>query len=431
MKVLSIKELAGVLKATFIETGRAETECTGIGTDSRTIKTGDCFFAISGENFDGHNYLADAFAKGAACAVVEKDIETQDFAGKSVLRVRDTVKALGLLAGWYRWLAGFKVVGITGSAGKTTTKQITYHVLSRFFRVHCSPRSFNNQIGVPLTLLGAEPEVDVVVTELGSNHPGEISYLTRIARPDVAVVTNVHPAHLEGFGDIQNIVREKLSIVEGLESGGVLIINGDFSLLVDACRAGGLRFLTFGKSEGSDYRISDIYSDGHTGRFEIDGVEVNLPLAGSGNVENAAAAWAVCNRFGIGVADFARAIQTLPGISMRSELLRLGTLTVLNDCYNANPASMKNALEILAAIEPTGERRRIFICGEMAELGEHAERLHAELGKSIAVAKVELLLAVGPLAKIAADAAKVSAGSGLQVKYFEDTVSACNKLHEF
>jgi UDP-N-acetylmuramoyl-tripeptide--D-alanyl-D-alanine ligase len=431
MKKISITDLAEIIKASFVKSGSAKQVCTGVSTDSRTVKAGDCFFAIAGEKFDGHDYLCKAFAKGAACVVVERDIETKDFADRCVLRVLDTIEALGIFAGWYRRRDGFKVVAITGSAGKTTTKHIIAHVLGRTFNVHSSPKSFNNNIGVPLTLLGAGQDTEIVVAELGSNHPGEISHLTRIASPDVAVVTNVYPAHLEGFGDIQTIVREKISIAEGLEPDGVLIVNGDFKMLVDACRTGGLKFLTFGKSDDSDYRVGDIRQDVFAGRFTIDGMEIYLPLAGSGNIENALAAWAVCSRFGIEAADFARAVKTLPAVSMRAELFQLGTLTILNDCYNANPVSMKNALEILADIDSAGRGRKVFICGEMAELGQQTEKLHVELGTFIAEAKIELVLAVGPLAKIAAEAAKASAGDDLQIKCFGDTPSACNKLHEF
>jgi len=163
----------------------------------------------------------------------------------------------------------------------------------------------------------------------------------------------------------------------------------------------------------------------------MESVEVHLPLPGQGNIENALAAWAVCSRFGVEARDFAQAVKTLPSVSMRTEILQAGTLTILNDCYNANPASMKNALEILAGIDPAGGRRLVFICGEMAELGEQSEELHAELGTFIAGAKVQLLLAVGKLAKVTAESARANAQRDLQIKYFEDTPSACNKLHEF
>ncbi len=404
---------------------------TGTSTDSRSTKAGDCFFAIGGENFDGHDYVADAFAKGAVCAVVSKDIDEEKSAGKCLLKVEDTIRALGELAREYRRRAGYKVVAITGSAGKTTTRQIIFHALSRRFRVYQSPKSFNNQIGLPLTLLGAAADDQIVIAELGSNHPGEISYLTRIAEPDIAVVTNVYPAHLEGFGDLQTIIQEKLSISEGLKSDGVLIINGDFDRLVDACRAGGLKFITFGKSDDCDYRAGNIRPDGPASRFTIDGTEVYLPLAGPGNVENALAAWAVCSQFDLTIDDFAQAIETLSPVSMRTELLQIGTLTVLSDCYNANPASMKNALEILASLDTTGQRRKVFICGDMAELGGQTERLHTELGVNIAQAGVQLLLAVGKFAKIAAEAAQKNADNYLEIKCFEDTVSAYNNLNQF
>jgi len=433
MKKFPIADLV-IITGAKLQASRCEHEVssfTGVSTDSRSTIESDCFFAIAGENFDGHDYVADALAKGAVCAVVSTDIDEEFSAGMCLLKVEDTVKALGELAREYRRRAGYKVVAITGSAGKTTTRQITYHALSRRFRVHQSPKSFNNQIGLPLTLLGAAADDQVVIAELGSNHPGEISSLTRIAEPDIAVVTNVHPAHLEGFGDLQTIIQEKSSISEGLRPDGVFIINGDFDRLVDACQARGLRFTTFGKSDGCDYRAGNIRPDGPASRFTIDGTEVYLPLAGPGNVENALAAWAVCSQLDLTIEDFAQALKTLPPVSMRAELLQIGTLTVLSDCYNANPASMRNALDILAGINQKEGRRLVFICGDMAELGQQAEQLHRELGAYIMQTGVQLLLAVGKFAKIAAMAAQENADYDLQIKCFADTASARNNLHEF
>ena len=436
MEQFSVADLGRIIGArpqqgTRCESGVA-TDCfTRVSTDSRTVKPGDCFFAIKGENFDGHDYVSAAFEKGAACAVVGKAVGVEQTGGKCVLSVEDTIKALGDFAREYRRRAGFKVVAITGSAGKTTTRQIAYHVLSRHFRVHQSPKSFNNNIGLPLTLLTADAQTEIVVAELGSNHPGEIAHLTRIALPDVAVVTNVHPAHLEGFGDLATIVKEKLSISEGLAPGGDLIINADFGDLVGACRAKGLHFVTFGKSESADHRATDVICDGLTSRFTINDVEVRMPLPGAGNVENALAAWAICSQFGLKIEDFAESVRTLPAVSMRTELLQIGTLTVLNDCYNANPASMENALDILRNLDAGSKRRRVFICGDMAELGRDAGRLHTQLGASIARAKVQLLIAVGRLAAVAAEAALRAADYDLQTKCFKDASAACDNLHEF
>ncbi len=431
MKAFLITELAGITEA-YCETDiDSSVFFTGVSTDSRTVKTGECFFAIAGENFDGHDYVCDAFANGAVCAVVSRD---EKFTGDCILRVKDTIKALGDLAREYRRRMNFKVAAITGSVGKTTTRQIVHQVLSQHFGVHQSPKNFNNNIGLPLTLLGAEEDDEIIIAELGSNYPGEIAYLTGIAQPDIAVVTNVYPSHLSGFGDLETITEEKLSISEGLRQGGVFIINGDFERLLEGSRGKGVAFTTFGRSKDCDIRGEDIVCGGSESRFTIEGTEITLPLAGGGNVENALAAWAVCSRFGISIDDFAQDIRGLgdyAGIAMRAQLMEIGTLTVLNDCYNANPASMQNALEILVNLKEGEKRRRVFICGDMAELGRQSEELHNELGKRIAEAKVQLVLAVGESATIAAERAKSTAEYNLQTKCFKDTLSACNNLKEF
>ena len=443
MKKFSIKDLAQIIKAVPLSaksaTGGLNTAITGVSIDSRTIKTGDCFFAIAGDNFDGHDYINDAFDKGAVCTVVSRKIANRKklnakrytlYANK-ILRVDDTIKALASFAGAYRRQGSFKVVAITGSAGKTTTRQIAYHVLKRHYRCYQAPKNFNNALGLPLTLLGAGPEDKIIIAELGSNSPGELAYLTQIAEPDIALVTNVHPAHLAGFGNLEAIVREKLSISEGLRPDGVLIINGDYSRLVDTCRAENAAFITFGKSDRCDIQAQNITYKAAGSSFTIDGTPVQLPLPGPGNVENAIAAWSICSQFGETVDDFACALKTLPAVPMRTELLQRGRLTILNDCYNANPASMKNALDILANLGSEKNRRLVFICGDMAELGRQTEQLHAQLGLDIAKSKVKLLLTVGKLAKIVADAAKDDAEYDLQTKSFEDTVSACNNLGKF
>ena len=428
MKEFSIQSLSRIINARPIKDSGV---FTSVNTDSRNTRDGDCFFAIAGENFDGHEYVNDAFAKGAVCAVVGKDVKISKGAGKSVLRVEDTIKALGDFAAEYRRIGNFKVVAITGSVGKTTTRQIIYHVLSQHFRVVQSPKSFNNNIGVPLTLLNAEPEDEIIISELGSNHPGEIGYLTRIAQPDIAIVINVHPAHLEGFGNIETIAKEKVSICEGLRDGGVFFVNGDFEVLVNTCRSKGIAFKTFGKSKRSDIKATKIISERFSSQFTIDGTEIVLPLPGAGNVENALAAWAVCSQFGLTSDSFAGDVRTLKSVAMRAELLQIGKLTVLSDCYNANPASMKNALGILAGLHSDGNRRTVFICGDMAELGGQSEELHRELGGFIAKNKVQLLLAAGKFSKTTAQAAKKAAGYDLQTEIFEDTISICNNLQKF
>jgi UDP-N-acetylmuramoyl-tripeptide--D-alanyl-D-alanine ligase len=428
MKNFSIAELAKIIKAR--PTKDAGT-FVGVSTDSRSTRPGHCFFAIPGDNFDGHDYLSDAFDHGAVCAVVSKETTAEKLPGKIILKVDDTVKALGDLAADYRRKTKPKVIAITGSVGKTTTRQITYHILSQHFRVRQAKKNFNNYIGLPLTLLDADPEDQIVIAELGANQPAEIAYLTRIAQPDVALITNVHPAHLEGFGSLEAILTEKLSISQGLLPNGTFIINADCEQLLDACRSTRAEFTTFGKSEGCDIQARNITFSASASRFTIDGTQIDLPLPGAGNVENALAAFSICRQFEITINDFAEIIKTLPSVPMRAEILQIGNLTVLNDCYNANPASVKNALDMLVTLGSEKKQRLVFLCGDMAELGEHAEKLHAQLADSITKAKVRLLLTVGDLAKVTAETTKTLAQYDLHTKSFADTVSACNNLHKY
>jgi UDP-N-acetylmuramoyl-tripeptide--D-alanyl-D-alanine ligase len=429
MKELSIEIAARILNAQIA--GESSASITGVSTDSRTTKAGDCFFAIAGERFDGHDHVAAAFASGAACAVVSRDVQ----ASGPLLKVADTIVALGDLARDYRRRNGFKVVAITGSVGKTTTRQIVHHVLSQHFKAHQAQKNFNNTIGLPLTLLDAEPDDQVIVAELGANQLGEIAYLTRIAQPNVAVVTNVHPAHLAGFGDLDTIVREKTAIAEGLSDDGVFIVNGDIELLTEACHKLRRSFRTFGRSASVHYRAENVVHQGLTSHFTIDGTLIELPLPGPGNVDNALAAWAVCEPFGLSLDGVAKAVRTLSGVAMRAEPLQIGTLTVLNDCYNASPASMKNALAILAGLRSNAEsgrnRRTVFICGHMGELGAQSESLHAELGIDVARAGVDLLITVGEPTKTTAATARRASPRNLEVVSFDDTASLCDNLESF
>jgi UDP-N-acetylmuramoyl-tripeptide--D-alanyl-D-alanine ligase len=430
MMSLTTEAIAGIVGAeTWSGSGGL---VAGVSIDSRAIRRGDCFFAIPGENFDGHQYVAQALEQGAACAVVSRAVETPTSCDKPVLRVQETIKALGDLARAYRKMNAFKVVAITGSVGKTTTRQVVHHVLSQRFRARQARKNFNNTIGLPLTLLDADPADEVIIAELGANSRGEIAYLTDIAQPNVAVVTNAYPAHLEGFGSLDTIIREKTAIADGLMEGGLLLINGDIDALAAACRKDRRSFQTFGNSTICDFRAEQIHHQGLSSTFTIDGQPIDLPLPGPGNVENALAAWAVCQHFGLRLGDFAEALRSLPSVSMRAEPLQIGMLTVLNDCYNANPASMTNALAMLGNLRQADRKRRlVFICGHMAELGSQSEALHTELGCRIAETGIDLLLAVGPATRPTLEAARQAATQHLQTKHFDDTISLCDSLGQW
>ena len=426
MKSITIEMLAKVLRVDVTSAGGSGTIVSGVSIDSRTIRAGDCFFAVKGENFDGHDYVGQVLAKGAVCAVVEREVGP----GGNILKVVDTVKALGVLARWYRSEMGFKVVAITGSAGKTTTREMAYHVLSRRFSCARATKSFNNAIGLPLTILSADENHEIVIVEIGSNAPGEISQLARMAAPDIAVVTNIYPAHLEGFGNVEAIIKEKASIAAGLRAGGTLLVNGDFGNLVGYCRTVNTDFVTFGEWAGCDIRAEGLVSEGLGGQLTIEAREISVPLAGRANLSNALAAWAICKQFDVGISDFAEAISTFEAVDMRLQINKRGPITVINDCYNANPVSMANALDCLSQVGLG--HRRVFICGTMAELGTQSEKLHRQLGKLVAESGVDVLLAAGDFADVVAEAAKTSAcDEDFEAFVFKNTNELCNNLSRF
>lgn len=426
MKETPVKKLAEIIDAPDIG---CEQVITSVSTDSREIKSGGCFFAIKGENFDGHNFLESAFQTGAVCAVVNKSAslkpEVKDY---PLLKVDNTVKALGRFAKFYRNEQNFKTVSITGSVGKTTTKSILYQVLSEKFKCHQAPKSFNNYIGLPLTILSAEPDTQILITELGSNHPGEISNLTEIATPDIAIITAIAASHLDGFKNLESIIEEKLSIAEGLKPGGTLIINGDNPRLTADAQRKGLEFTTFGLSDKNDVSAADIRLYPGSNEFKIEDIQVKLPLPGTAAVSNALAAWSVCRILDIKVETFAEGIARLKPVDKRSQIRKFGNLTVIDDCYNANPASMKNALEILRRFGEKENGRTVFICGDMAELGSRAGELHIRLGQQAAEFDVSVMVAIGEQSRLAGR--HFTEKRGREINFFPDTDTACNNLEK-
>ena len=391
---------------------------SGICIDSRQVKSGDCFFAIKGENLNGEDFLADVFAKGAICAVVSKDCK---FAGGKILKVDDVIIAMGKLAYAWRNLCGFSVVAVTGSAGKTTTRDIIHHILAGYYKCHKPMKNFNNHIGLPYTLLTTPEDTQVCVVEMGANHVGEIEYLSKIAGPDIALITNTYQAHLEGFGSIENIIKEKSAIAAGLKSDGCLIINDKMSALKEYLKLQGKNFDCF--------NIDNSRSLGLSGILRIDTLDVEVPLAGMANLENAAAAYSVCKKLGITASQFAERIKTFKPTQMRMEIFNVGKTTIISDCYNANPAAMENAVEVLTTLAKNTGQKTVFICGDMKELGGETESLHRKLGAIISERKIDLLLAVGQFAQITASAA--GENSGTETRIFKTTDELNNSVCEF
>ena len=427
----SISTIIEVLNAKCVSAVGTEARISGVTIDSRAAQPGQAFVAIHGERFDGHEFAAEVARKGVSCIVAERSIALPPDNTVPVLVVADTVEALGKLASWYRDQLSAKVIAITGSVGKTTTRNILFQAISRIYRCHQAVKSFNNNIGLPLTILGASVEDQVLLLELGTNHPGEIEPLARIAKPDAACITLIGPAHLEGFGTLDNILREKASIANGLRPGGTLYVNGDQPELTAYAKTLGCRVVTFGTTPGCDVLGTHLAAYGSTGTLTIEGKTIAVPLPGRGNLMNVLTAWSICRDLNIALSDFSSAISTLTPVAMRLTVETVGPITLLNDCYNANPASMANALDTLAQLARQKQQRAVFIAGSMGELGPSSAQLHRQLGQRATQAGVGLLLACGPFASDIAAGAVAAGLDSNACKIFETTKQLCDKLHCF
>jgi UDP-N-acetylmuramoyl-tripeptide--D-alanyl-D-alanine ligase len=376
-----------------------------IAIDSRQVRPGEAFIAIQGHRFDGHHFLEEAVRRGASCLIVSSaTAAAPGGAGVPVILVDDTTEALGDLARYHRRRLGAAVVAITGSCGKTTTKDLTAHLLAERGLVLKTTGSQNNHIGVPLTLLRLTPEHRSAVVELGSNHPGEIAYLTSIAEPDLALVTNVGPAHLEFFGSLMAVMAEKLSVIGGLPPQGTAVLPGDqLDVCLEAQRHRGpeVRLVTFGTTDRCDIQGLDVQraAEGMTFRLRDHASQWRSPLVGYHNVENAFAAIAAAWALGIPLAAVRERLQTFETVPLRSQVVRCQGLTILNDCYNANPLSFARALEMLRDLDV---RRKVAIVGDMLELGEYAPSAHQAIGRLASQLGIDAVFAVGEYAECVA-----------------------------
>ena len=380
----------------------------GYSIDTRTLQSGDLFFAVKGERLDGHDYVEPALQNGAIAAVVRKDkIRRYTVKGK-LIAVEDTLLALQDLATGVRRLWGKSLVGVTGSVGKTTTKEAIAHVLASRYRVLKSEGNFNNHFGLPLMLLKIQPEHEVAVIEMGMSHAGEITALAKIAQPEIGVVTSVAPVHLEFFESIAGIARAKYELIASLPSGGTAVLNADDEYVSQFGRGFKGKVLMYGMRPGADVRAENVKQLGPAGSafdLVIDGVRerVRLPLVGNHNVSNSLAAAAVGLELGLTPRDIAAGLGSLAAADKRGQVVQMGNITVINDCYNSNPTALTAMVDALMAMPA---QRHIVVAGEMLELGQTGESLHLESGRHMAEKKVDVLLGVRGLAEAAVTGAK-------------------------
>lgn len=413
----------------------ADFDFTGVTTDSRAVKPGELFVALKGGNFDGHDYCVKAAELGAAGVVVSRDVEGLP-AGVSVFKVDDTLLAYQQLAHAYRLKQqGLKVFAITGSNGKTSTKDLLAACLGAKYKVVKTQGNFNNEIGLPKTLLSIQPDTDIAVVEMGMRGLGQIAELCRIAEPDSGLITNVGETHMELLGSMENIGKAKSEIVVDLPSDGFAVLNGDNEYVLAAAGKTKAQVVYFGLGESCDYRGSDIVTSALGTTFTCTekksgkSVSVRLQLIGEHNVYNALSAIAGAACYGVPLEDSAKALATARLTGSRQEIIYIGDITFINDAYNASPASMEAALKTLAEAKKAahGAVRTIAVLADMLELGAISEDAHRRVGRWAVENGVDYVLTYGPEAAYISEEVKKLGG---ETCHYADRQGAADKLRQ-
>jgi UDP-N-acetylmuramoyl-tripeptide--D-alanyl-D-alanine ligase len=402
--------IAEILEATGggLLKGSPDASVSGISTDSRKAGPGYLFVPLKGERYDGHDFIQGAFEAGAAAVLTERgtaDVSGASagedaYGGKILIKVDNTLKALQDIAAYYRNRFSIPFVGITGSVGKTSTKDMVACALGARYNVLKNEGNLNNEIGVPLTIFRLEDSHEAAVVEMGMSGFGEIRVLTGIVRPKVGIITNIGMSHIEKLGTRQNILKAKLELLEGLQPDGLLILNGDDVMLSGVKELLNVRTVSYGLEEGVDYQAYNVRSRGENGidfGITLCGREYNvhLPTPGVHNVYNALAALAAGHELGIDVQELIEGIAAYSPGSMRLNIIKANGITIINDAYNASPQSVKAAIDVL---DELGADRRIAVLGDMLELGEWSADAHLETGHNTAGSRTDLLITVGAAA---------------------------------
>ena len=408
MNPLTLSQIAQ-FAAALLSPGDGTALINKISTDSRTIKPGELFVALRGENFEGHDYIEAAARAGATGALVDLNWQGNIPGNFALLRAADTLQAYQNLAANYRKSLPLKVLAITGSNGKTSTKDFAASVLARKFRVTKTEGNFNNHVGLPRTILEATSDDEIGVWEIGMNHPGEIASLSKIAAPDAAIITNIGVAHIEFMGSREAIATEKGALAEAVGPQGTVILNADDRFSEGIAKRTRARVVSAGMTGGS-VRAIEIRQSAEGSEFTIvEGAHrcrAQLPVAGSHMVQNALLAVAAGRAFGLSIEECAAGLAAAPLTKARLQIKEIGGVQFLDDSYNANPDSMKAALRTLVELDAEG--KRIAVLGEMRELGSESERGHREVGETAATLGVDQLITIGETAEMIAEGARTA-----------------------
>ncbi len=430
--ILTLKEIqAAVSPATFVgEPSRHRMYPTGISTDSRQIREGELFVALRGEKFDGHEFVA-AVQSTALASIVEEDwFEKAKPSSGNFLIVQDSLLALQNYGRAVRREWKRPIVAIGGSNGKTTTKELVYAVLSQAHHAHRTSGNLNNHIGVPLTLAGLQKDHKLAVVEVGTNHFGEIAQLCKIAEPEYGLITNIGREHLEYFGDLAGVARAELELFDCLKArGGTAFVNIDDPTL-RAQKWDGMRTSTYGFSEGAQVRgVFETIGEDGCSTISVNGVNIRVPIAGAHNALNALAAITVGLQFGVSLEQARTGIESCKAVSKRMQVERIAAVTFINDAYNANPESMRAALDSLIAMPLPKNARRIAVLGDMLEMGAAGEAAHREIGEKINQLKIDAVFAFGAASRHIIEAIDLKRIS--KVEYFQVKPDICHAVSDF
>lgn len=424
--MFTVREISEILGS--VQEGDSEfplSPVTGIEIDSNRMGDDFLFVAVRGEHRDGHEFLEAAFSNGAVAAVVSRDVaKARGLRGPRYIVVKDTVFALGELARIYRKRFDIDIVAVTGSNGKTTVKNLIFEILSKTGKALKSEKNYNNFYGLPLSIFKLTKDHKSAVFELGMSAPGEIARLGEIASPDVGVITNVGPAHIEFFGSLEKIAETKLEIQGTIAGNGTLVINGDDKLLMKKVRRDGVNLVTFGLDGSNDFHPRNLeFDDNQNPNFIVDGSTIRSNLTGVHNVYNLLTAFAVSQILGIDPKSASAALETYRPSEMRSEVVKRGGISFIVDCYNANPVSMKYALDTISKMKCDG--RRIAVLGDMLELGDNSRDYHGEIGKYAAQVNIDHIFCFGSLAR------EIVRSFGKNGRHFEDKDELSRELFAF
>ena len=415
MKPFTLRDALNAVNGRYFGNEAAlDSDIDRVTSDSRTAGTGALFIALKGTRVDGHDFMAGCIRAGAVACLTEREPTPQE---RPAIQVDSTLRATGALAAWHRARFAIPVIGITGSVGKTTTKEMIAAVLSQRFNTHKTQKNLNNELGVPWTLLRLDDGHQVSVVEMGISDFGEMRRLTHIVRPTIAVFSVIGDAHLEFLGDRDGVMRAKGEIFEGMDENGLAVLNGD-DPIQRKCHPN-MRRVTYGLGEGCDVRGSDVRNLGEDGmrmtvRHSGGTFEVAIPAFGSHLASAALAAAAVGLELGLTGEEIARGVAQYQTVGDRARVIHAGDMTIVSDCYNANPNSCQAAVDSLMQLEG---KRRVCVLGDMLELGPRTEELHHGVGEYAAKAGVDLVIGCGPLSRAIADGAKAA---GSDVLYYED-----------